>query len=196
VDYVTSIASIAHENNLKLHIDGARIFNASAALNVSADQLVKDADSVTFCLSKGLCAPVGSLICGDAEYIAKVHRSRKVLGGGMRQAGVLAAAGIVALEQMTERLSEDHIHAKQLREAFDAVSWIKCGPAHTNIFYFVVDKDAPYTGAQLSARLKENGILLPNRGLYNFRVVTHYWIDAAAVTQVVEVIGKIARAKV
>ena len=162
--YVSQIAAIAHENNLKLHIDGARIFNAAAALDVTADQLVKDADSVTFCLSKGLCAPVGSLICGDAQYILRVHRARKVLGGGMRQAGVLAAAGIVALEQMTERLKEDHRRAKQLQRAFEAVSWIEAGPAYTNIFYFTVAEDAPLTGAELASKLKEKGILLPCPG--------------------------------
>ena len=191
-EYVSQIAVIAHENNMKLHIDGARIFNAAAALNVPADQLVKDADSVTFCLSKGLCAPVGSLICGNADYIAKVHRTRKVLGGGMRQAGVLAAAGIVALEQMTDRLVEDHQRAKRLKKAFGAVPWIKAGPAHTNIFYFTLAEDAPYTGAELASELKAKGILLPNRGPYSFRVVTHYWIDDNAVNAVIKAITEIA----
>ena len=191
-EYVSSIATIAHENNLKLHIDGARIFNAAVALNTPAAQLVKDADSVTFCLSKGLCAPVGSMICGDAQYISKVHRARKVLGGGMRQAGVLAAAGIVALEQMTERLAEDHQHAKQLQKAFSAVPWINAGPANTNIFYFTVAEDAPLTGAELAFHLKEKGILLPNRGPYNFRVVTHYWVDDDAVDIVVRAISEIS----
>ncbi len=191
-DYVSDIAHLAHKNNLYLHIDGARIFNAAAALNVPVNQLVENADSVTFCLSKGLCAPVGSLICGPADYVEKVHRTRKVLGGGMRQAGVLAAAGIVALEQMTDRLGEDHRRAKQLQKAFGAVSWIEAGPAHTNIFYFHVTEDAPVTGAQLAAKLKAKGILLPNRGPSSFRVVTHYWIDDAAISAIVNAITEIS----
>lgn len=190
-DYVSRIAAIAHNNNLYLHIDGARIFNAAAALNVPVNLLVKDADSVTFCLSKGLCAPVGAMICGRTDFIEKVHRTRKVLGGGMRQAGVLAAAGIVALEQMTERLGEDHAHAKQLQNAFGAVPWIDAGPAQTNIFYFNLREDAPLTGAQLAANLKAKGILLPNRGPGSFRVVTHYWIDDAAISTVVNAIAEI-----
>lgn len=146
---------------------------------------------MTFCLSKGLCAPVGSLICGSDEYINKVHRTRKVLGGGMRQAGILAAAGIVALEEMTDRLEEDHIRAKYLQQVFNVISWIHAGPAHTNIFYFELTEDAPITGAQFSAALKEKGVLLPNRGPYNFRVVTHYWIDDDAVNTVIQAVNQI-----
>ncbi len=194
-DYVAHIASIAHDNHLALHIDGARIFNAAAALQVPAIRLVEGADSVTFCLSKGLCAPVGAMICGDAEFIAKAHRARKVLGGGMRQAGILAAAGIVAMEQMTERLGEDHKHAQQLRNAFAAVPWIETGPAQTNIFYFNLCEDAPMTGAQLAAKLKEKGILLPNRGPGSFRVVTHYWVDDTATNTVVQAITEIAASR-
>jgi threonine aldolase len=191
-EYVSDVADLTHQHHLKLHIDGARIFNAAAALQVPVDQLVKDADSVTFCLSKGLCAPVGSLICGSAVYIQNVIRARKVLGGGMRQAGVLAAAGIVALEQMTERLVEDHERAGVLRESFDVVPWINAGPAYTNIFYFTLSEDAPITGAELALQLKDKGILLPNRGPNSFRVVTHYWFDDDALATVQAAIRAIA----
>ncbi|MDF1515498.1 MAG: GntG family PLP-dependent aldolase, partial [Anaerolineae bacterium] len=191
-DYIALVAHIAHENNLKLHIDGARIFNAAAALQTSADQLVKEADSVTFCLSKGLCAPVGSLICGDSDYIARVHRARKVLGGGMRQAGILAAAGLVALEVMVDRLADDHTRAKRLRDMFDAVPWIQAGPAYTNIFYFRLTEDAPFSGVQFAQALHDKDICLPNRGPYSFRVVTHYWIDDQAVNTVADAVASIA----
>jgi threonine aldolase len=190
--YVSDVADLAHQHNLKLHIDGARIFNAAVALHVPVDQLVKDADSVTFCLSKGLCAPVGSVICGDATYIKNVIRTRKILGGGMRQVGVLAAAGIVALEQMTERLVEDHERAAALQKSFDAVPWINAGPAYTNIFYFTLSEDAPITGSELALQLKDKGILLPNRGPNNFRVVTHYWFNDDALTIVQAAIKAIA----
>src|SRR3972149_1687257 len=117
VEYTRSVGELAHQNHLALHIDGARIFNAAVALGVPASELVAPADSVTFCLSKGLCAPVGSLLCGSQEFIGKALRARKQLGGGMRQAGVLAAAGIIALEKMVDRLAEDHARAKILADS-------------------------------------------------------------------------------
>ncbi|MDI7277826.1 MAG: beta-eliminating lyase-related protein, partial [Anaerolineae bacterium] len=107
-------AAVARAHGLRVHLDGARIFNAAVALGVPASTLAEEADSVTFCLSKGLSAPVGSLICGSREFIAQARRNRKVVGGGMRQAGVLAAAGIVALEDMVDRLAEDHANARLL----------------------------------------------------------------------------------
>jgi Threonine aldolase len=114
VEYTDSVAAFARQHGLILHIDGARIFNAAVALGVPAAELVRSADSVTFCLSKGLCAPVGSVLCGSREMIDKARRLRKMLGGGMRQAGILAAAGIVALDHMIARLAEDHQRASRL----------------------------------------------------------------------------------
>jgi threonine aldolase len=113
-EYTRAVGELAHQNDLFLHLDGARIFNASAALGVPAIELAAPADSVTFCLSKGLSAPVGSVLCGSTEFITRAHRIRKQLGGGMRQAGILAAAGIVALETMVNRLPEDHKRARDL----------------------------------------------------------------------------------
>ena len=113
VAYMRSVRDLADKYNLKIHIDGARLFNAAIALGVDARDLVADADSVSFCLSKGLAAPVGSVICGSGEFIIKARRARKLVGGGMRQAGVLAAAGVVALTEMTDRLAEDHANARQ-----------------------------------------------------------------------------------
>ena len=114
--YTRSVAELAHRHGLKLHIDGARLFNAAVAQGVDVRELVQGADSVTFCLSKGLSAPAGSVVCGSAEFIRRARRARKVLGGGMRQAGVLAAAGIVALTEMVDRLADDHRHARRLAQ--------------------------------------------------------------------------------
>jgi threonine aldolase len=183
-DYVSAVCALAHARGLKVHIDGARIFNAAVALGVDVKALVKEADSVTFCLSKGLAAPVGSLICGDASFIAAVHRARKVLGGGMRQAGIIAAAGKVALETMTERLGEDHERAKRLAESFAELSGVVVGPVHTNIFYFSLTAACPLDGAALAQELKTRGILLPNRGPRSFRLVTHCWITDEDVERV------------
>ncbi len=179
--YMSEVASLAYSRGLQVHVDGARIFNAAVALNVGVAELVQDVDSVTFCLSKGLSAPVGSLICGSGPFIQEVHRARKVLGGGMRQAGVIAAAGVVALETMVDRLAEDHARARRLAEGFAELPYVEVGPVHTNIFYFSLSEACPIDGAALAAELKTRGILLPNRGARSFRVVTHCWIDDADV---------------
>ncbi len=192
-EYTAQVAALARRHHLKLHIDGARLFNAAAALGVTARELVKDADSVTFCLSKGLCAPVGSVLCGSAAFIAEARRARKVLGGGMRQAGILAAAGIVALEQMTERLVEDHARAQRIGAGLAALPGVEVGPIHSNIFYFQLTADCPLDGEGLAAQLKARGILLPNRGPRSFRVVTHYWIDDEAVEWTLAALGEILR---
>ncbi|MBN1249538.1 MAG: low-specificity L-threonine aldolase [Anaerolineae bacterium] len=184
--YVSEVTALAHDHGLKVHVDGARIFNAAVALGVDAKSLVVGVDSVTFCLSKGLSAPVGSLICGSAPYIEAVHRARKVLGGGMRQAGIIAAAGIVALETMTARLAEDHRRARQLAEGFAQLPGVDVGPAHTNIFYFSLREDCSLDGPALAAALKARGVLLPNRGPRSFRVVTHVWITDEDVVHVLQ----------
>ncbi len=175
--YMARIAEVAREHGLKIHVDGARIFNAAAALGVDVRELVKDADSVTFCLSKGLCAPVGSVLCGSAEFIKEARRSRKVLGGGMRQAGVIAAAGVVALEQMTERLVEDHARAKRLAEGLAELDSVVVEPVFTNILYFRLAPQVTLSADEVSARLKPYGILINSRSARSFRAVTHYWID-------------------
>lgn len=133
--YIRDVAAIARRHGIRLHIDGARLFNAAVALSVPARQLVADADSVSFCLSKGLAAPVGSVVCGSREFIQTARRARKVLGGGMRQAGVLAAAGIVALNEMIDRLAEDHANARRLAEGLAGISGLELDPGRysTNI---------------------------------------------------------------
>ncbi len=187
VEYTQSIGKIASEHDLILHLDGARIFNAAAALHVTPAELSEPADSITFCLSKGLCAPVGSIICGDAEFIHKAHRIRKQLGGGMRQAGILAAAGIVALETIVPRLVEDHHRAKELAAGLENIPGVIIDPGtpYTNMVYITLQKDLPLDARQVAYRLKEMNILVGIVGARRFRLVTHYWINSESVSQTV-----------
>jgi threonine aldolase len=180
-EYTAQVGEIAKANNLKLHIDGARIFNAATALNTPVNDLVAPADSVSFCLSKGLCAPVGSILVGSKDFIREAHRTRKILGGGMRQAGILAAAGLIALHKMTKRLHEDHANACLLAEGVAKIPHLKVDVSRvqTNMFFFDLAEDAPLTIEELRARLKDEDKVLmggyagmPNR----IRLVTHYWI--------------------
>ena len=187
VEYSQEVGRIAKDQGLILHIDGARIFNAAVALGVSPAKLVASADSVTFCLSKGLCAPVGSVICGDEVFIQKVQRARKMLGGGMRQAGVLAAAGIVALEAMVDRLGEDHRRARLLAEtlaALPGLSLVYETPA-TNMIFLRLTAEASISGEELVRSFADRGIKISVSEDGQMRLVLHYWIDDDALTQVI-----------
>lgn len=175
-EYTTAVARLARAHGLRIHLDGARIFNAATALGCDVRDLVRDVDSVMFCLSKGLCAPVGSLLCGSADFIYEARRARKVVGGGMRQVGILAAAGIVALEQMTGRLAEDHARARRLAEGLAEIPGVQVGPVYTNIFYFWLTDEVPLSPETFVARLKEQGVLVLGREDGRYRIVTHYWI--------------------
>lgn len=188
LEYTQSIGEIAREHDLILHLDGARIFNAAAALQITPAELTGPADSVTFCLSKGLCAPVGSVICGTEEFIHKAHRIRKQLGGGMRQAGVLAAAGIVALETIVPRMAEDHLRAKDLASGLADIPGVILDPGtpYTNMVYLTLPNELPIDAGEVAFRLKEMDILVGVVGPRMFRLVTHFWIDSAAVTQTIE----------
>ena len=159
-------------------MDGARIFNAAAALNVSVADLAGPVDSLSFCLSKGLSAPVGSLVCGSGAFIRKARRNRKLLGGGMRQAGVIAAAGIVALQEMTGRLVDDHRNARRLAEGLSAMRRAQISPEGviTNIVYVNLDP-AGRPAAEIVARLTDAGVRVGATGHYQFRAVTHYGIN-------------------
>lgn len=178
-EYLAAVGRLAKDHQLKLHVDGARIFNASTALGVDVRELAAPADSVSFCLSKGLGAPVGSVLCGGRDFIAEARRNRKVLGGGMRQAGVIAAAGIVALTEMVDRLAEDHANARKLAEGLaetDGVA-VDLAGVRTNIVYFDVtraDMDAP----ALARRLKTEGVAVLAAGPRRLRAVTHYHVSA------------------
>lgn len=177
-EYTRSVRELCDEHGLKLHIDGARIWNAAAALGVDVKELASPADSVTFCLSKGLCAPVGSVLCGSQAFIDRARRNRKMLGGGMRQAGILAAAGIIAIEDMTERLAEDHARACTLSEGLAAIPGIHIDkPTRTNMVFFSLDESISLGAAELAEKLEaEHNIKLDLTGPYGFRAVTHYWI--------------------
>ncbi len=184
LDYFAAVSRLAQRHQLKIHLDGARLFNATSALGVSPASLVSHVDSVTFCLSKGLCAPVGSLLCGSSEFIGRARRVRKMLGGGMRQAGILAAAGIVALESMVERLAEDHVRAKRLALGLAQIPAIKVQPeaVMTNIVFFGIDEHFPLTAEEVARRMRESAnVWVGADKAKRFRAVTHYWIDDEAV---------------
>lgn len=183
VEYTLSVAGIAQRNGLKFHLDGARIFNAAAVLGVEAAELAAPTDSVTFCLSKGLGAPVGSVLCGSNEFIYKARRMRKQLGGGMRQAGVLAAAGIVALDTMVDRLPEDHQRAKQLAAGLANIPELQLDPGtpFSNMVYITLGDQVKQSAAQIAGRLKELGILVGVSAQRRFRLVTHYMIDDSGI---------------
>jgi threonine aldolase len=187
-EYMKSVSEVSKDNGLMLHLDGSRIFNAAAALAIPASELAESVDSVTFCLSKGLCAPVGSLLCGTQDFIRRARRVRKQLGGGMRQAGILAAAGIVALESMVDRLSEDHDRARRLASGLQALPAISVeqDPPPTNMFWISMDPEAGVTAQDLIERLETDGIKLTTRYAYRMRLVVHYWIDDAAINRTIE----------
>ncbi|MCL4560593.1 MAG: low-specificity L-threonine aldolase [Chloroflexi bacterium] len=186
--YTQAAGDLAHLRGLSLHLDGARIFNAAGAYQVPASELAKPADSVTFCLSKGLCAPVGSVLCGSGDFIRRARRIRKQLGGGMRQAGILAAAGIIALEEMSDRLPEDHARARALAEGLCKIQGLELtmGMPATNMVFLSLDEGVTLTAAQIADRLAEKKIKVGVVGAKRFRLVTHYWIDDAAVEQTIK----------
>ena len=179
VTYTKEVANLARAHNIKLHIDGARIFNAAVAQGVEVQELVEDADSMSFCMSKGLAAPVGSIICGSKDFIDQARGIRKGLGGGMRQAGIIAAAGIVALETMVDRLQEDHTNARLLADGIADLSGIVLDPEtiKTNIIYFDMDDNA-IESADFLTVLAAKGIQFFDTGPRRFRMVTHYGITA------------------
>jgi threonine aldolase len=183
-EYTRQVAEFAHARGLAVHLDGARLFNASVAQGVPALELTTPVDSVTFCLSKGLCAPVGSVLCGSKEFIHKAHRMRKMLGGGMRQAGILAAAGLVALEKMIDRLGEDHRRARELAQGLSGLPGFHVNEPATNMVFARMDDTVKVPPEVLFERLAQAGILAG--GGHSFRLVCHYWIDDAAVERIVQ----------
>ena len=192
IDYTRQVGELARQNDLSLHIDGARIFNAAAAQNVPVEELVEPADSVMFCLSKGLAAPVGSILAGSSEFIQRARHIRKMLGGGMRQAGVVAAAGIISLEKMTKRLSEDHARARKLADGLRQLKnlVVDQGSPHTNMVYLNLSEEVQIDAQQVGQRMKEYGVLVDPENARRFRLVTHYWIDGLAVEKTVSAFEK------
>jgi threonine aldolase len=190
--YTKTIAALAHQNGLALHLDGARVFNAALALGIGVDKLVAPADSVMFCLSKGLSCPVGSMLCGSADFIARARRMRKMVGGAMRQAGVLAAAGVVALEQMVDRLQEDHENARLLAEGIAQIPGLSLDPktVQTNIvfFDFVASR---MTIEQFLAKVQACGVLMLALANGRIRAVTHYGIERPDVEEALRMMREV-----
>lgn len=188
--YTQQVAELAKRHGLKFHIDGARIFNAAVAYNAALPELAAGADSLTFCLSKGLCAPVGSVLLGSATFISEARRVRKMLGGGMRQAGVLAAAGLIALHEMRHRLHEDHANAALLAEGLSDIPHLRVLSQATNFVFFWLEESAPLTPAEFEKRLQAAGVLLrPYPGYARkYRCVLHYWVDRSRVERVIEAV--------
>ncbi len=181
--------ALAQRRGLKVHLDGARIFNAAVASGVPASEYAAQADSVSFCLSKGLGCPVGSLLCGTREFVERARRMRKMLGGGMRQAGVLAACGLVALEQMVDRLAEDHRNARRLAEGMAGLRGIDVDPAavQTNMVYFGTERPAE----EVVAALGRERVRCLSTGPRQIRLVTHHDVDAEDIDAVVAAFRRI-----
>jgi threonine aldolase len=186
--YTDAVGAIAHAHGLMLHIDGARLWNAAVAQNVAPARLAAAADSVTCCLSKGLAAPVGSIIAGSAPFIKQARRSRKLLGGGMRQAGVIAAAGIVALTEMVDRLAYDHANARTLAHGLAQIEGmaVETGAVETNIVVATVTRD-DVNAVQVAEALAARGVLLNPLDMQRMRIVTNYHVTAANVEQVLDI---------
>ncbi len=190
LEVLEEIRAGACERGLKIHLDGARIFNAAAACGRGVREIAAQADSVMFCLSKGLGAPVGSLLAGTREAMERGRLYRKRLGGGMRQAGVLAAAGLIALEEMPARLAEDHANARLLAEGCARISGIRVGPAATNIVMLDVSGSG-MEAREISRRLKERGVLINPVNAVLLRAVTHYGVDRAACQRALETLAEV-----
>lgn len=193
-----AVREVADRHGLPVHLDGARLFNAAAALGVRAAQVAERADSVMFCLSKGLCAPVGSMLAGKKDFIAAARRKRKLMGGGLRQAGILAAAGLIALREMTTRVADDHRNAKLLAGKLAALPGVTIDPSSVEInmvFFKVEGTSTPEVVQRLVTRMADRGILInPSEG-GAFRFVTHYWIDETRVSQVAAAFGDALKAE-
>lgn len=192
LEIMDSIREISLERNIPIHLDGARIFNAAISLGVDVKEISSKVDSVMFCLSKGLCAPVGSMLAGSKEFIDRARKNRKLMGGGMRQAGILAAAGIVALEEMTERLKEDHENAKYLakllEEEFDFIE-VKKDRLDINMVFFEMKKDIDHMG--FVNKLLENNIKINPPEGNEYRFVTHYYITKDKIEKTIDIMKKI-----
>lgn len=192
LDYMKQLRALADQYNLKIHLDGARVFNAATALNVEVREILQYVDSANICLSKGLCAPVGSMLVGDAAFIQEAFKKRKIMGGGMRQVGILAAAGFIAVKEMRLRLIEDHDHARYLAERLDIISGIEVlkDRLDINLVFFKVT-DPKLLSLMTKERFEREGIWINDQEEGLFRFVTHYFVDKADIDRAVDFIIKI-----
>ncbi len=191
-EQIKALCEVARSRELKIHVDGARLFNAAVALGIKARELVKDVDSVQICLSKGLSAPVGSIIAGTEEFIHEAHRMRKKMGGGMRQAGIIAAPGIIALEKMVDRLKEDHANARLLFERISQVPELDVEPPDTNILFVKLDRLGIDAG-RFSRELAEKGILVYGEYGTRTRFVLNRMVSREDTLYVADAIEEIVR---
>lgn len=185
------IRRCADRSHLSVHLDGARLFNAAAALGVQAKDITQYADSVMFCLSKGLCAPVGSILAGKAKFIDEARRKRKIMGGGMRQAGILASAGLIALKEMRLRLDSDHENAKRLAAGLSEIPGIiiDCASVQINMVFFSHEKNKSIDAEAFAEFMKEKNILVNLSDTEKrFRFVTHYWITREQIGIIVDAV--------
>ncbi len=194
IAHTKALCDLAHSNNVKTHLDGARVFNAATYLGCKVNQLVAEFDSVQFCLSKGLGAPVGSLLVGKQDFIQQARQFRKMLGGGMRQAGILAAAGLIALTEMSKRLEEDHQAARRLAEGLNLVPGLAVDmeTVQTNMV-FVDTTDSGRNGNDWTNLLRENGVLINAVGPNRLRFVTHFDLDRTDIEAALTTVVKLAR---
>ena len=192
--YFHDVKKVANKHDLSIHLDGARIFNAAIALNKSVDELTKDCDTISCCLSKGLSAPVGSVILGNKAFILKAKHMRKALGGGMRQAGLIAAGGIFSLENMIDRIADDHVNAKELAYELHKIKTISINPeqVYTNII-FIYNKNTKISNKQLLNELEKNNIKIDYKGNSKFRLVTHSGFKKRDINTVVKVFKEILK---
>jgi threonine aldolase len=183
----------ARDHGLRVHLDGARIFNAAVASGVDVADIAACGDTVTFCLSKGLACPAGSVFCGSAESVEQARRWRKRLGGGMRQAGVLAATGLIALRTMVDRLADDHANARTLAEGLAELPGVRCdlSRVHTNLVFFDLDH---MTGADFEEECRKRGLLGGATGAHRVRFVTHYGIDAEDIQSTLKICEEVLSA--
>jgi threonine aldolase len=191
---IEAISEIAKTNDLHLYMDGARIFNAAAALHTDVKNLSKHVDNLMFCLSKGLSCPVGSIIVGEIEFIERARKTRKILGGGMRQAGIIAAPGIVALEKMTQRLEDDHKNARALAEGLAETMGVdvELENVQTNIVYFDVHR-LGITSEEFVSKLRDYGVLALTRDRSKARMVTHRGIERDHIDKTLNAVDEIAQ---
>ncbi len=182
---IKKISTVAKENNLKLHLDGARIFNASVESGVSIKEYSSHVDSITFCFSKGLGAPIGSILCGEEDFITRAHKFRKILGGGMRQLGIIAAGAIYALDNNVTRLKDDHKNARYFAEEIAKLPWIEMdiSSVQTNIVIFKTKKDA----SKIVKQIQEKGLLMSNDGTDKMRAVFHLDVSTEQTEQAISI---------
>jgi len=192
-DYTNEVCNLAHRRGLKVHLDGARIFNAAIALDVPVCALTENVDSVSLCLSKGLSAPVGSLLCGSKDSIERARKFRKMLGGGMRQAGIIAAAGIVALETMVDRLGEDHANARRLAQGLAGIKGITLAQDNipTNIVMFKLSPEL--STREFMEGLAKAGVKVGLRDGRPFRAVTHCMVSSSDIDEALTRIETVCR---